>query len=1522
LRRLVSTLVGILLLSIVLSAISNSKYVEAESESSPIKVYVETPLKFKYVSEPVVFSANFSYGEAALGSLRLLDENGVEVPYQILEAQYYPNTQYYSYAKILILTDVTSSMNRSYTLKYSPETTTPPNYAKTSDLILHEIKFKNGTKDLIVENSYLKAVFRINPTLGLYALYDLSSGLNESLIPSSWSFASPCIMINNTWLSVKDMENLALSIKVNGSLMVEISMSGSYPGVLVERVFRFYANSRFFDFETTFKPTEGLSITALSPFNTMYRKGIFKTLILSNGSSIDLSLVKDFSSFNPGNWSALADFNGGIFVTILPTDLLGRLIVGTSIPDNDVVMYLIDPSKISSSISLTFKTRVSLFKGPPDVKTLDGEYIKYVTPLIVKVSLPKVLFNVDGPRQVNIYDEFVITVRVTIQSELYYVLLNASYGSGLECLSKAVYRSTLPAKSIWTTRWIFRGKAEGLYNIEFTLTTWNETFTVKYPVRVILPILTPTVNVTFRVTDFDGEVAVGNALLEIFDNFDRPIKKLYVDMAGNATTTLQMGEYKILIYKNERLIGCNYVSIFRSENITLKTWLYDFNVMVLDETGKPAIGALAVLKPLNDSTGSRYRVPSNSSGMARFEDVFNGSYVLEIFWRDELVENTTVNVQNDEFTYKTVFNAWPMKIIISAPRDIKYVSEPVVFSANFSYGEAALGSLRLLDENGVEVPYQILEAQYYPNTQYYSYAKILILTDVTSSMNRSYTLKYSPETTTPPNYAKTSDLILHEIKFKNGTKDLIVENSYLKAVFRINPTLGLYALYDLSSGLNESLIPSSWSFASPCIMINNTWLSVKDMENLALSIKVNGSLMVEISMSGSYPGVLVERVFRFYANSRFFDFETTFKPTEGLSITALSPFNTMYRKGIFKTLILSNGSSIDLSLVKDFSSFNPGNWSALADFNGGIFVTILPTDLLGRLIVGTSIPDNDVVMYLIDPSKISSSISLTFKTRVSLFKGPPDVKTLDGEYIKYVTPLIVKVSLPKVLFNVDGPRQVNIYDEFVITVRVTIQSELYYVLLNASYGSGLECLSKAVYRSTLPAKSIWTTRWIFRGKAEGLYNIEFTLTTWNETFVVVYPVKVSLPVIAPSVNITFLVSDYDGESIVRGVTLKLLSPAGIALNLPIGPSGNVSTKIQMGRYEWYVYDGNQTIGRGIVEIFRPENITLKTWLYDFNIMVLSSDGSPLAGVLAILKSLKMNVSKEYVRLSGSNGLIRFDNVINGSYNLKILGWQGELIENTTVTIQKDELYHTVIAKAWVVKARVLDVDGTPVSNASVYLLDENMTQIKAVVTDENGFALLGGLVKGNYSIRVEYLGVMVGYQYFEVPIVGQVLEVPCRICKLEIVPVDPWNNPLIGSEVTVSFRPTPYTYQTFTGSFKSPEKPISLLLPEGSSCTIRASSGLYEGSSDIVLRRSTRVVLKTSIRISAVFMPGLTVFFWIFVIYSWRRRVRVFSVEVLKLKSMLSKLDELYRSGEVEAPLYGKLKREYEDRLHKLLEGG
>ncbi|MEM2849189.1 MAG: hypothetical protein QXI36_02815, partial [Candidatus Bathyarchaeia archaeon] len=615
----------------------------------------------------------------------------------------------------------------------------------------------------------------------------------------------------------------------------------------------------------------------------------------------------------------------------------------------------------------------------------------------------------------------------------------------------------------------------------------------------------------------------------------------------------------------------------------------------------------------------------------------------------------------------------PIQIYVETPLKTRYVSEPVVFSANFSYGEAALGSLRLFDEKSVETPYQILEAQYYPNTHYYSYAKILILTDVSSSMNRSYTLKYSPKTTTPPDYTQASDLILREIKFKNGTKDLVVANSYLKAVFRVNPTLGLYALYDLSSGLNESLIPPSWSFASPCIMVNNTWLSIKDMKNLALSIKVNGSLMVEISMSGFYPGVLVERVFRFYANSRFFDFETAFTPIEGSDITALSPFNTMYKREFYQTVILSDSSILPLASIPYVKSFKAGNWSALAGPRGGIWLTIEPRDILTCLIVQTDIPGCYMITYLADHMKLVEGQDSTFKGRVMLLPEQFDLKTLENEFLRFKTSPIVKVKTPMALIKAQGPSQTILGNILMINLDVVALKDLNDLVLDASYGSGLECLSKAVYRSSLPARSIWTTRWLFQAKAEGTYNIEFALSTWNETFVATYPVKVLLPVIAPSVNVTFFASDYDGETVIKDVMLKLVSPAGITLNLPIGSSGNASTKIQMGQYEWYVYDGNQTIGKGVVEIFRPENITLRTWLCDFNVVTLSSDGSPLAGVLAILRSLGMNITKEYVRLSGSSGLIRFNDIINGSYNLKILGWQGELIENTTVTIQKDEL---------------------------------------------------------------------------------------------------------------------------------------------------------------------------------------------------------------------------------------------------------
>ncbi|RJS74759.1 hypothetical protein CW710_00905 [Candidatus Bathyarchaeota archaeon] len=222
------------------------------------------------------------------------------------------------------MTDVEKKLNRSYTVRYSSEPSEVPPYNVSSDLKVWRTPAKNGTWDVIVENSYLRAVFKGNSSLGLYRLYNLVSGLNESITSPFWSFASPCVMVDGRWFTPLDMKDFNLTVTVNGSLMVEVTVNGSLPGFKIERKFRFYPHSKFFEFETTFIPVESVNVELLSPFNTIYPRAFFYQLLLSDGSSIDLSSVSGSRSFDPGNWSMLVGPYGNVYVTIKPEALLNR----------------------------------------------------------------------------------------------------------------------------------------------------------------------------------------------------------------------------------------------------------------------------------------------------------------------------------------------------------------------------------------------------------------------------------------------------------------------------------------------------------------------------------------------------------------------------------------------------------------------------------------------------------------------------------------------------------------------------------------------------------------------------------------------------------------------------------------------------------------------------------------------------------------------------------------------------------------------------------------------------------------------------------------------------------------------------------------------------------------------------------------------------------------------------------------------------------------------------------------------
>ncbi|RLI23740.1 hypothetical protein DRO57_08280, partial [Candidatus Bathyarchaeota archaeon] len=797
-------------------------------------------------------------------------------------------------------------------------------------------------------------------------------------------------------------------------------------------------------------------------------------------------------------------------------------------------------------------------------------------------------------------------------------------------------------------------------------------------------------------------------------------------------------------------------------------------------------------------------------------------------------------------------------------------------------------------------------------------AKILILTDVEKKLNRSYIVKYSSKPSEAPPYM--TDLKVWRTPAKNGTWDVIVENSYLRAVFKGISFLGLYRIYNLESGLNESLVSPFWSFASPCVMVDGRWFTPLDMKDFNMSVTVNGSLMVEVTVNGSLPGFKVMRRFRFYPYSKFFEFETTFIPVETVNVELLSPFNTIYPRTLFYRLLLSDGSSLDLPSVSGGRSFDPGNWSMLVGPYGSIYVTMKPEAKLNRLVVETGVPGYYIVTYLAELEKAFEE-PLVFEGRVVLFDEVPSLEESNCAYLAYKTPPVVKVKTPIALLRAVGPEYAKLGEPFYITLYATALKDLEQVCVNASVDRrALVCLSEPACRDSLCSGCTWETTWVFRGLTEGVHKIWFMVSTLNDSVSIGYTINLVIPSLRPSVNVTFIVTDFDGETVFKNVDLGIVNPVGDVVNASIGSLGNVTVKLQMGTYDVFIYRDRRLIGRETVDIFHSTNITLRTWTYDFNVKVLSKDGMPMVGIPALLKALDKNVTGEYMRLSTSNGLIRFDDVPNGTYNLKVLGWQKELIEDVNITIQEDELTHMVKASAWFVGVRALKADGGPLPDATIHLLDVNRTELKVVKTDKQGYAPLGSLVAGVYIIRVEFSDVNVALKTFEAPPPGGVVEVPCKVCELKVIPVDPWGNVMVGAKVTVKYNPTRYILKTAEGVFQTPDKPVSFLIPEGSSCEVTVSGGLYSGSTTLVLDRSMTVSVKSSITISTMFFLTLTALLWFVMAYGWRRKVRVYSVEILKVKSMISKLDELHREGRVEDSIYKRLREEYMNRLNKLLE--
>jgi len=233
---------------------------------------------------------------------------------------------------------------------------------------------------------------------------------------------------------------------------------------------------------------------------------------------------------------------------------------------------------------------------------------------------------------------------------------------------------------------------------------------------------------------------------------------------------------------------------------------------------------------------------------------------------------------------------------------------------------------------------------------------------------------------------------------------------------------------------------------------------------------------------------------------------------------------------------------------------------------------------------------------------------------------------------------------------------------------------------------------------------------------------------------------------------------------------------------------------------------------------------------------------------------------------------------------------------------------------------VLSDEDQPVRNCTVSIYDFDGHLVDQRPVDERGEADFPNLAYQNYTYLVDWAGttppgptrVAAG---FINPTSGLVADVTVRsrVYAVAIAATDFWGNPLRGAQVTVR----PVQSVTAKSLVTDNNGSCSLFLSTGN-YTVDMSAGGYVGSEVVDVRSSSAVDVRGTINPVVYATIALSSSGWVALGIVWRWKTRGLSYEELKVKEMIAKLDDLYEAGEVEYPLYRRLKEEYSSQLRQV----
>ena len=361
-------------------------------------------------------------------------------------------------------------------------------------------------------------------------------------------------------------------------------------------------------------------------------------------------------------------------------------------------------------------------------------------------------------------------------------------------------------------------------------------------------------------------------------------------------------------------------------------------------------------------------------------------------------------------------------------------------------------------------------------------------------------------------------------------------------------------------------------------------------------------------------------------------------------------------------------------------------------------------------------------------------------------------------------------------------------------------------------------------------------------------------------------------------------------------------------------------------YLAYAYAGNRLIGFKMINTMKNETLTLKCWTNNLTITCVDQEGNPLPNHLVFLYdqlifsspenfTIEKNYTGSLVNFTKTdeNGTAYFRDLWNGTYYVKVLA--GNLISEYTVNLQETTSI-TLKCNRTSAALTFLTWSREPLSEATVLIYDSSGKLFFKGCTDNDGQILLEGIYLGNYTIYLEWMGVQVWSGTLE-PQRNRELTVQCQVYHLTIQFTDPFGKKLVGAEVLVERKRSPTIREKILKLETDSEGRVSILLPYGS-YRFYCSHGIYFGSLELVLNDDAEKKLTCNVRfdvwISMVIIAVPSVTFTI--ILEWRRLKA--PLEIRRYRNMLSRLEAMYKAGQVEYKIYRKIREELETKIIEL----